>query len=220
MRSCSPGCRPTGARPCESRPLHGIIRSGRSGVRRHVDTTGPAVALDGGQPLSAGPPSRPGRRVFGRVPRRRRGRGLPGSRIEIEGVGLNPTRTAWLDVLRRAGASEIELAGERDEAGEPIGTHRRLRTSRVEPVVIAPEEVPLLIDELPALAALGAFGGAVEVSGAGELRHKESDRITALVAGLRALGMRADERADGFVVRPSKPRPAARRTPPAITGWR
>ena len=66
---------------------------------------------------------------------------------------------------------------------------------------IAPEEVPGLIDELPAIAALAAHGGEVTVRGATELRVKESDRISALVAGFRGLGIDADERQDGFVVR-------------------
>ena len=68
-------------------------------------------------------------------------------------------------------------------------------------LVIAPEEVPEVIDELPVLATLGTFGGSVTVSGAGELRVKESDRIAELVAGLRAMGADADERPDGFQVR-------------------
>jgi 3-phosphoshikimate 1-carboxyvinyltransferase len=67
--------------------------------------------------------------------------------------------------------------------------------------VIDPSEVPEVIDELPVLATLGTFGGSVTVSGAGELRVKESDRIAELVAGLRAMGADADERADGFQVR-------------------
>ena len=68
-------------------------------------------------------------------------------------------------------------------------------------LVIAPDEVPEVIDELPVLATLGTFGGSVTVSGAGELRVKESDRIAELVAGLRAMGADADERPDGFQVR-------------------
>jgi 3-phosphoshikimate 1-carboxyvinyltransferase len=168
-----------------------------------VDIDGQAIALDGGQQLSAG-----SRRIAGDVSSAAfvgvAAAGLPGSRIEIEDVGLNPTRTAWLNVLRRAGAA-VDVVVERDESGEPVG-RITIAHARVDPVVIAPAEVPLLIDELPALAALGAFGGAVEVTGAGELRHKESDRITALVGGLRALGFDAEERGDGFVVRPSRPR--------------
>jgi 3-phosphoshikimate 1-carboxyvinyltransferase len=170
------------------------------GVR--VERDGAAVALEGGQPLQGGV-----RRVPGDISSAAflaiAAAGLPGSRIEFDGVGLNPTRTAWLDVLRRAGAS-IETAIEREESGEPIG-RLTIAHERIEPVVIEPREVPLLIDELPALAALGAFGGGIEVSGAGELRHKESDRIGALVAGLRALGLEADEEPEGFAVRPSRP---------------
>ena len=66
---------------------------------------------------------------------------------------------------------------------------------------ISPEEVPGLIDELPAIGALAAYGGEVTVRGAGELRVKESDRIATLVAGFRALGIDAEERSDGFAVR-------------------
>jgi 3-phosphoshikimate 1-carboxyvinyltransferase len=171
------------------------------GARIEIDDSG--IAVDGSQPLNAGRRHIPGdissTAFFGVA-----AAGLPGSRIDIENVGLNPTRTAWLDVLRRAGA-EIEAVVERDEAGEPIGRITIAHAS-LHPVVIAPAEVPLLIDELPALAALGAFGGAVDVTGAGELRHKESDRISALVGGLRALGIEAEEHADGFAVRPSRPR--------------
>jgi len=65
--------------------------------------------------------------------------------------------------------------------------------------------VPALIDELPALAALATFGGRIDVSGASELRVKESDRIKCLVSGLRALGARVEERPDGFRVRGDRP---------------
>jgi 3-phosphoshikimate 1-carboxyvinyltransferase len=124
---------------------------------------------------------------------------LPGSRVEIAAVGLNPTRTALLDVLRRFGARvHVETAA--DENGEPRGTVL-VEGDRAEAIAIAPEEVPGLIDELPAIAALAAHGGEVTVRGAGELRVKESDRISALVAGFRALGIDADERDDGFVIR-------------------
>jgi 3-phosphoshikimate 1-carboxyvinyltransferase len=123
---------------------------------------------------------------------------LPGSEIEITGVGLNPRRLGFLDVLRRMGARvEIELDDE--SAGEPVGSIRVAHDGH-RPATIAPAEVPGVIDELPALAARAALGAGLEVSGAGELRVKESDRITALVDGLRALGVRAEERADGFVI--------------------
>jgi 3-phosphoshikimate 1-carboxyvinyltransferase len=125
--------------------------------------------------------------------------GLPGSSVELRGVGLNPSRTALLDVLRRAGAI-VESDGSRLEAGEPVGT-LTVRNGELRPLTIAPDEVPALIDELPALAALATFGGGIVVTGAGELRTKESDRITALVNGLRSLGTDAEELPDGFAVK-------------------
>ena len=123
---------------------------------------------------------------------------LPGSRIEIEDVGLNPTRTALLGVLSRFGA-RVQVEVTTTSAGEPRGLIS-VEGDRTGSLDIAPEEVPGLIDELPAIAALAAHGGQVTVRGAGELRIKESDRITALVAGFRALGIEADERTDGFVI--------------------
>jgi 3-phosphoshikimate 1-carboxyvinyltransferase len=127
---------------------------------------------------------------------------LPGSDISINYVGLNPSRSALLDVLRRFGA-DVEATVEEDWNGEPVG-RLRIRHGRMTDLVISPDEVPEVIDELPVLATLGTFGGSVTVSGAGELRVKESDRIAELVAGLRAMGADADERPDGFQVRSSK----------------
>jgi 3-phosphoshikimate 1-carboxyvinyltransferase len=134
---------------------------------------------------------------------------LPGSKIEVEDVGVNPTRTALIGVLRRFGAHvEVELTGE--SAGEPHGTIT-VEGRGAGTVEIAPEEVPALIDELPAIAALGAHGGEITVRGASELRVKESDRIAALVAGFRALGIGADERPDGFTVHAAAADEPARR---------
>jgi 3-phosphoshikimate 1-carboxyvinyltransferase len=124
---------------------------------------------------------------------------LPGSDVRIDHVGLNPSRSALLDVLKRFGA-EIEMTVDEQVNGEPIG-RLRIRHGRMTDLVITPQEVPEVIDELPVLATLGTFGGSVTVSGAGELRVKESDRIAELVAGLRAIGADADERPDGFQVR-------------------
>jgi 3-phosphoshikimate 1-carboxyvinyltransferase len=125
---------------------------------------------------------------------------LPDSRVEIEEVGLNPTRTALLDALRQFGAAvHVELTADDRPEQEPRGrvVVEHVRSGRV---TIGPDEAAGLIDELPALAALAAHGGEVVVSGAEELRVKESDRIAALVAGLRALGIEAEERRDGFFV--------------------
>lgn len=124
---------------------------------------------------------------------------MPGSDVSISHVGLNPSRSALLQLLKRFGA-EIDVTIEDEWNGEPVG-RLRIRHGRMTDLVITPDEVPEVIDELPVLATLGTFGGSVTVSGAGELRVKESDRIAELVAGLRAMGADADERTDGFQVR-------------------
>src|SRR4051812_15214768 len=123
---------------------------------------------------------------------------LPGSRIQVDDVGLNPTRTALLDVLRRFGA-RVRVEVTSTSAGEPRG-NVSVEGDRRGSLDVGADEVPGLIDELPAIAALAAHGGMVTVHGAGELRVKESDRISALVAGFRALGINADERPDGFAI--------------------
>jgi 3-phosphoshikimate 1-carboxyvinyltransferase len=166
------------------------------GGRARVD--GLRVSVDGGQRLEGRTLMVPGdfsSAAFWLVA----AAALPGSRIEIDDVGLNPTRTALLDVLRRFGARvSVEVAA--TDAGEPRG-RVAVEGDRTGELEIAPDEVPGLIDELPAIAALAAHGGQVSVRGAAELRVKESDRIAALIAGFRALGIDADEREDGFVVR-------------------
>ena len=124
---------------------------------------------------------------------------IAGADVSITNVGLNPSRAALLDVLRRFGAS-VEATLDDEWNGEPVG-RLRIRHGAMNEVVITPEEVPEVIDELPVLATLGTFGGSVTVSGASELSVKESDRIAELVAGLRAMGADADERPDGFQVR-------------------
>ena len=124
---------------------------------------------------------------------------LPGSDVTITQVGLNPSRAALLEVLKRYGA-EIDVTIEDEWQGEPVG-RLRVRHGAQRDLIIEPSEVPEVIDELPVLATLGTFGGSVTVSGAGELRVKESDRIAELVAGLRAMGADAEERSDGFQVR-------------------
>ena len=125
--------------------------------------------------------------------------GTPGAEIEVTGVGLNPTRIGVLHVLRRAGA-DVDWTNEAEGAGEPVG---RIRVAHrtCAAFEIPPDEVPGVIDEIPALAALAAMmpaGQGMTVRGAGELRVKESDRIAALAAGFRALGAHVDEFGDGF----------------------
>ena len=104
-------------------------------------------------------------------------------------------------MLRRFGA-RVEVRETDSDAGEPRGSVV-IAGELTGSIVIAPDEVPALIDELPALAALAAHGGEVSVSGAAELRVKESDRIADLVKGFRSLGIQADERPDGFTIRGS-----------------
>jgi 3-phosphoshikimate 1-carboxyvinyltransferase len=163
-----------------------------------VDRRGLTVSMKGRQRLVGGDYAIPGdisSAAFWMVA----AAALPGSRIEIEGVGLNPTRTALVGVLRRFGARvSVEVVG--TGAGEPYGTVV-VEGDRTGTITIGPEEVPGLIDELPAIAALAAHSGEVIVHGAAELRVKESDRIAALVTGLRNLGIPAEEWPDGFSVR-------------------
>jgi 3-phosphoshikimate 1-carboxyvinyltransferase len=124
--------------------------------------------------------------------------GLPGGTVRIDGVCLNPRRLGFVRVLERMGA-RVTIDVQEMVAGEPVGTLQVAHGGH-QAAVVAPHEVPDLVDELPVLAARAALGGSLEVSGASELRVKESDRIAALVAGLRRLGVRADERQDGFLV--------------------
>jgi 3-phosphoshikimate 1-carboxyvinyltransferase len=124
---------------------------------------------------------------------------VPGSRIEIPGVCLNPTRTGFLRVLARMGAP-IETTDLRTLDGEPTGTliatHGALRGTRVDP-----GEVPGCIDELPMLALLASVAeGPTEVRGAEELSVKESDRIAAMTDLLRADGADARALPDGWLI--------------------
>jgi 3-phosphoshikimate 1-carboxyvinyltransferase len=123
---------------------------------------------------------------------------IPESRLSIEDVGLNPSRLGFIEVLSRMGAS-IELRP-RGLEGEPYGT-LVAAWSPLRATSVGAGEVPSLIDELPLLAVVAAFAeGTTYVRGAHELRHKESDRIAAVVRNGRAMGMRIDEFADGFAV--------------------
>ncbi len=133
----------------------------------------------------------------------------PGWRVRCSDVGLNPGRTGVLEVLAAMGArvevDEAEPAAGVEPQGEVVVTGAPLHGVTIEPAM-----VPRCIDELPAIAiAATQAEGRTEIRGAGELRHKESDRIAALVTGLRALGVTAEETADGLVVDgPAELRPA------------
>ena len=123
---------------------------------------------------------------------------IPGSQVLVRDVALNPRRIGFLRALERLGA-EVSVSQESQLGGEPVGTITVAFGDRRDTSIDA-SEVPGLIDELPVLAACAAAGRCLEVSGAQELRVKESDRITALVTGFKALGVNAEERPDGFVI--------------------
>jgi 3-phosphoshikimate 1-carboxyvinyltransferase len=127
-----------------------------------------------------------------------------GSRLVIKDVGLNNTRTGILSILERMGAvvlADPERADEEIVGFEPVGDLDVAATPLVATEVTA-DEVPLAIDELPLVALLGVFAeGETVVSGAQELRVKESDRIATVVDGLAALGADIEATEDGFVVR-------------------
>jgi 3-phosphoshikimate 1-carboxyvinyltransferase len=125
---------------------------------------------------------------------------IPGSRVRLEGVGLNPTRVGLLGILNRMGAA-IEVEEGLPSGGEPQGSVDA-RYSAIHGTRVAAGEVPLAIDELPLVAMAGAFAeGETVVSGAEELRHKESDRIASVVAAIRAMGGEAEDSEDGFTIR-------------------
>jgi 3-phosphoshikimate 1-carboxyvinyltransferase len=128
---------------------------------------------------------------------------VPDSRVVIDGVGLNWTRTAFMRIAERMGAVVV---GDLEEPGtfsddEPVG-ELDVASSPLEGAIVEGEEVPLAIDELTLVALLGAFAdGETVVRDAGELRHKETDRISGVVEGLRAVGADIEETEDGLAVR-------------------
>lgn len=120
--------------------------------------------------------------------------------VRLEGVNLNPGRTGLIAVMRRMGVEIREEAAE-PVAGEPCGALSVSRTEALRATEVEPHEVPAMIDELPLVGLLGALAsGTTVVRGAAELRVKESDRIASVVRALRALGVDASEREDGFAV--------------------
>jgi 3-phosphoshikimate 1-carboxyvinyltransferase len=121
------------------------------------------------------------------------------SNVLIHNVGLNPTRTAILDLFVSMGAS-IQMLGLKSEHGEIVGD-LSVKGATLKGGVIAGEQIPLVIDELPMLAALGPYTEeGIEIRDAAELRIKESDRIAALAENLRRMGATVDERPDGLKV--------------------
>lgn len=124
---------------------------------------------------------------------------IPGSRLLLPNVGVNPHRTGAFAVLRRMGA-RIEIRNEREAGGEPVAD-LLVEGAELAASEVAPEEIPSLIDEVPALCAAAALArGRTEIRGAAELRVKESDRIAATARELARLGVRCGEYPDGIWV--------------------
>jgi 3-phosphoshikimate 1-carboxyvinyltransferase len=132
----------------------------------------------------------------------------PDAELTIRGVGVNPTRRAIIDLLRAMGASIDERphrTGGDDAIGEPIAD-LTVRSSELRGIDLGPADVAAAIDEIPVLCLAAALArGTTTIRGAGELRHKESDRIAGIAAGLTALGATVDVDGDDLTIdgRPS-----------------
>jgi 3-phosphoshikimate 1-carboxyvinyltransferase len=123
-----------------------------------------------------------------------------GSDLTLQHVGLNPTRDGVISILRLMGA-DIEVLNRREVGGEAVGD-LRVRAAPLRGIRIPPDQVPLAIDEFPVLfVAAACADGETVLTGAEELRVKESDRIQVMADGLRALGADARPTADGIVIR-------------------
>jgi 3-phosphoshikimate 1-carboxyvinyltransferase len=119
--------------------------------------------------------------------------------LEIDHVGMNPTRRGLLDVLNRMGA-DVGVDPFDEDGGEPVSSLRAL-PSQLVATSVGGDEVPAMIDEFPVLAILAARAeGVTSITGASELRHKESDRIKVLAENLRAVGVKAEELSDGLEI--------------------
>ena len=124
---------------------------------------------------------------------------VPGSEVTVEGVLLNPLRTGLFDTLIEMGA-DLTITNARDDGGEPVGDITA-RYSRLKGVEVPPERAPSMIDEYPILAAAAAFAeGRTVMTGIGEMRVKESDRIALMAAGLEACGVMVEEEPEGMIV--------------------
>ncbi|HET9163726.1 MAG TPA: 3-phosphoshikimate 1-carboxyvinyltransferase [Solirubrobacterales bacterium] len=122
---------------------------------------------------------------------------VPGSEVNLVGVGLNPTRTGLLSILARMGA-RIEVEPEGERGGEPSG-RLRVRASELQGAEVGGGEIPLAIDELPLVALAACFAeGETTIRDAAELRRKESDRIETVAAALTALGAEVETSEDGM----------------------
>lgn len=137
---------------------------------------------------------------------------IPGSELIIENVNLNPTRTGLLDVLKRMGG-RVEILDIKSSCGEEVGT-LRVSHSLLKSTEIQGREIPVLIDEVPLIVLLATQAeGTTIISGAGELRYKETDRLKAMALNLREMGANIEEKEDGLIITgPVKLRPARLRS--------
>lgn len=125
--------------------------------------------------------------------------GLPGSRLTLRHVGLNPTRTALISALLRMGAGIVEKV--EHPTPEPMGTIVVQGGGRLKATTVSGSEIPNLIDEIPILAVAAALAeGVTEIKDATELRHKESDRLAVITRNLRLFGVPVEERPDGLAI--------------------
>ena len=123
----------------------------------------------------------------------------PGSEIVVTDVCLNPTRIGFIDVLRRMGAA-VDVVEKEERGGEPVGDIRAAY-GPLRATTIAGDEIPRVIDEIPALAVAAAFAaGTTDVADAAELRVKESDRIGTVAQELSQLGIAVETKVDGLVI--------------------
>ena len=130
---------------------------------------------------------------------------VPGSDLTLEAVGINPTRSAVIDILNAMGAG-IEIGEPREVSGEPVAD-LHIRHQPLHGVRIPKALVPIAIDEFPAILIAAAFAeGETVLTDAAELRLKESDRIQAVADGLAAIGIESEPRADGIRVAGGRPR--------------
>jgi 3-phosphoshikimate 1-carboxyvinyltransferase len=126
--------------------------------------------------------------------------GIPRSDLILAGVGVNSSRTGFLKILRRMGVP-VEIDRAEHGTGEPVASLRVKAAKSLKPIKVGKSEIPSMIDELPILAVLAACAeGITVIRGAGELRHKESDRIAAVTYNLRAMGAKVAELEDGWAI--------------------
>ena len=124
---------------------------------------------------------------------------VPGSQLQLNGVGINPSRNALLEVLQAMGA-DITVQNERSYGGEPIAD-LTVASADLHGISVSGPLIPNLIDEIPILAVAGAFAeGRTEIRDAAELRVKETDRIAAIAEGLSGLGAQVETFEDGLAV--------------------